>query len=159
MGEGCCPYDAWEGFEGLLSGTEQGGKSHLTQGSFSLHLNNTKKMVASEVELVVDGFLIRLKSIQDYNTRTEYDIMNGKCTKKPLEQWKPKCVPDDAQVVQNTYFGAGSEKVAVKTYLYTDNGLQVYSTVTASGCIPIVAALSGITVEGGNYVFLQFILT
>ncbi|KAL3876402.1 hypothetical protein ACJMK2_034251 [Sinanodonta woodiana] len=147
-GEGCCPYDAWEGFEGLLTGTVQGGQSHLTQGAFTLHLNNTKRMVASEVDLVVDGVVIRLKSIQDYNTGTEYDIMDGKCTKKPIGQWKPQCIPDDAKVVQNTYIGAGSEKVAVKTYLYTDNGLQVYATVTASGCIPVMAAISGTTAQG-----------
>ncbi|KAL3876393.1 hypothetical protein ACJMK2_034243 [Sinanodonta woodiana] len=148
MGEGCCPPDVWEGLEGLLAGSVQAGKPHLTKGGLMLHLNNTGKIIAIEEDLFVDDHEIKLKIIQDYNRGTEYMIMDGKCTKKTLEPWKPKCIPDDAQVVQNTYFGAGSAMLAVKTYSFMEKGLQVYATATVSGCIPIVEVMSGTTAEG-----------
>lgn len=148
MGEGCCPYDAWEGTFGLVTGTVQGGESHLTLGALYLHVDSAKKVIVSEGGLTVDGYGFQLKAIQDYEKGTEYDIVNGNCTTKRLGPWKSKCIPDNAVVVQDTYLGAGFEKVAVKTYLYTENGLQVYSTVTANGCIPIASVQSGTTLEG-----------
>ncbi|KAL3876400.1 hypothetical protein ACJMK2_034249 [Sinanodonta woodiana] len=148
MGEGCCPYDAWEGTLGLVTGTEQGGQSHLTLGALNLHVNSAKKIIVSEGEMDVDGYGFQLKAIQDYMKGTEYDIVNGKCTTKSIGPWKSRCIPDDAQIVQNTYIGAGSEKVAVKTYLYMEDGLQVYSTVTARDCVPIMSVQSGVTSKG-----------
>ncbi|KAK3612477.1 hypothetical protein CHS0354_032093 [Potamilus streckersoni] len=150
MGEGCCPYDVWEGTLGLVTGTEEGGEAHLTLGSLNLHVNSARKVIVSEVGLEVDQEPFQLKAIQDYNEGTEFKIADGYCTKKQKQfpTWKSYCIPDDAEVVQNTYIGAGSEKVAVKTYSYKENGLQVYSTVTARGCIPIVSVKSGRTLEG-----------
>ncbi|KAL3876401.1 hypothetical protein ACJMK2_034250 [Sinanodonta woodiana] len=148
MGEGCCPYDAWEGTFGLVTGTVQDGNSHLTQSALNLHVNSAKKIIVSEGGMQVDGYGFQLKAIQDYDKGTEYDIIDNKCTTKSLGPWKSRCIPDDAQVVQNTYVGAGSEKVAVKTYLYMEDGLQVYSTVTARDCVPIMSVQSGVTSKG-----------
>ncbi|KAL3883285.1 hypothetical protein ACJMK2_029568 [Sinanodonta woodiana] len=142
-GEGCCPPDAWEGVAGLMVGSVKDKNPHLTKGVLMLHLNTTSGMIAIEEELLVDGLKMKLKVIQDYNKKTEYVIKYGKCTKTALKSSIPRCLPANATLVENTFLGAGFENVAVKIYRFSVRGLEVYFTVTAYDCIPVVAIASG----------------
>ncbi|KAK3603357.1 hypothetical protein CHS0354_025963 [Potamilus streckersoni] len=143
MGEGCCPPDAWEGVVGLMIGSVKGKNPHLTKGVQMWHQNVTLGMIAIEEELLVDGLKMKLKVIQDYNKKNEYFIKDGKCTKMTLVPSIPRCLPENATLVENTYFGAGSENVAVKIYRFNTRGLETYFTVTANDCIPVMEIASG----------------
>ncbi|KAK3603358.1 hypothetical protein CHS0354_025964 [Potamilus streckersoni] len=143
MGEGCCPPDAWEGEVDLTVGYSEDKNQHLTKGVLTLHVNNSLGMIAIEEELLVDGSKIKLKVIQDYNKKTEYTLIGGKCIKKPLESSIPRCLPENSTLVNRTYIGAGSENVAVKVYRFNVGDIETDFTVTACDCIPVVAILSG----------------
>ncbi|KAL3882895.1 hypothetical protein ACJMK2_029197 [Sinanodonta woodiana] len=144
MGEGCCFPDAWEGVAFMMVGSVKNKTPHLTKGVVMFHMNYTLGMIVIQGEFLVDGLNKKVNILKDYNKKIKYHISDGKCTKNTLETRIPRCLPENTTLVENTYLGSGTEKVAVKMYSSNVGGLEMNFTVTANGCFPIVAILSGI---------------
>ncbi|KAL3883194.1 hypothetical protein ACJMK2_029510 [Sinanodonta woodiana] len=143
MGEGCCPPDAWEGVAFMVASV-QNKATHLTKGVLMSHTNFTLGMIVIEGEVHVDGLSKKVIEIKDYNKKIKYDINDGRCIKKTLQSKIPRCLPENTTLVENTYIGTGTEKVAVKMYRSDVGGLETNFTVTANECIPIVVIVSSI---------------
>ncbi|KAK3591059.1 hypothetical protein CHS0354_026073 [Potamilus streckersoni] len=143
LGKGCCPPDTWEGFVGTMAGSVKDGVPHLTKGFLRYHLNSTLGMVEVEGDVIVDGWHTKIKIIKDFNKNIEYVIVNGNCFQLTLGPQVPNCIPDNADLLLNTYFGSGSETMGVKVYRYMVEDIEVYSTVTSSGCIPVDDVATG----------------
>ncbi|KAL3862069.1 hypothetical protein ACJMK2_008064 [Sinanodonta woodiana] len=145
MGEGCCPPIAWEGFIGTMVGSVEDAVPHLTMSFLKYHTNITLGMIEMEGNIIIDrGQTQQIRIIIDNNKMTQYFIMNGKCARRTLARKVLNCVPENATLVLNTYLGAGPETLTVKVYRFLVEDIEVYSTVTSSGCIPVEHVLTGI---------------
>ncbi|KAL3876397.1 hypothetical protein ACJMK2_034246 [Sinanodonta woodiana] len=141
-GEPCCVPDAMEGVAEMVFSTTMHGMLRLVKGRAMVHLNLTLGMMEIEAEISVNGHETNITVIYDYNQEIQYTIINGSCTKFVLNATIPKCIPENATLVEETFLGAGSEQVPVKTYTFMIANDDVYFTVTSSGCVPILMDLS-----------------
>ncbi|KAL3876396.1 hypothetical protein ACJMK2_034245 [Sinanodonta woodiana] len=141
-GETCCVPNAMEGVAGMVVSTIVDGMPYLVKARAMVHLNFTLGMMEIEAEMSVNGQESNITIINDYINKIQYAIMNGSCTKFALKGRMPQCIPENATLVEETFVGAGTEKVAVKTYTFMIANIEIFFTVTSSGCVPIIMEIS-----------------
>merc|ERR1719474_2161351 len=99
----------------------------------------------------LDGPTFTIKTIQLWDQKKTYSIMNGVCTVTPLEDPDPvNCVPDDAQFSEYTY--QGKDELLLQSWVlngkpYGLNG-YMFESITDKTCTPVSNSFVGVALSG-----------
>ncbi|KAL5019135.1 hypothetical protein ScPMuIL_004857 [Solemya velum] len=143
----CCTVDQWEGFESEVAGVvPQGQQAVVIDAGMAVHYDGTNQKIAAEGPVTTGGQTVNVNLIQDYSKKLQYVIINSNnCTKSPLGNFKKACVPGDATLMGNYYFGGKAQNLPITAYQMIVQNLQVQVGVTSIGCYPVEEIIVGQT--------------
>ncbi|KAL5019102.1 hypothetical protein ScPMuIL_004824 [Solemya velum] len=134
----CCTVDQWEALESVTIAIEEpGSPPQITNVGLTLHYDGTNERIAAEETVTAGGQISDVTVIQDYAQKTQYTITDIGCTKKKIASFKKACVPSDATLMGNYYFGSGNTTLNITAYQATIDKAHVTLAVTTTGCYPI----------------------
>ncbi|KAJ8030866.1 Development-specific protein LVN1.2 [Holothuria leucospilota] len=150
--EKCCTDDQFE--------TSYGGIIAQIQGDMALGILQDMKLgydvkgqrVGSEASYyILDGPTFNIKTIQLWDQKKTYTILNGACTVTPLEDPAPvNCVPDDAKFSEYIY--QGKDELLLQSWVLNAKpyGLRgiMFESITDKTCTPVGNSFVGVAQSG-----------
>lgn len=135
----CCHPGQWESINyineaQIASGTK---KPVYTQGNEALSVDGPNHRIASLSTLNSGGFKVNVQVIQLYDKRVMYTVQSGECKQTPLPPWSPRCIPDTATLVKQTFYGVGDNKIDIDIYQVISGPNTIYLNIAHADCTPM----------------------
>lgn len=139
-GVACCGPLKMQGYQGVSSGLMLNGVGISAKGYSLISIDGERNMLSIIGNSTNNGQPISIHMLYDVPNRKMYNVYNGACQVEDLvvaDNWKVNCIPDDAKLIESTFYGFGSEKFDVSMYEYAMNGMQYVEIRTKNTCIPV----------------------